>query len=226
MAIFHYLDLSFPPTAYFGKCLSPLVPCFKEAIYTMPMEMRGGFLCCVLRDCTKDLTWLPAIMNMSGEVSLLVTNVFPNSPYFWAVLVQEDVYASMTNLFIALSKVVDHLPCLSKREVHRGLRCLAQCMLLYGEDMTWNRCWVVDVVGNHAIVFMLDYGITATVPIQCLRPLDSDTFWMTPPLAQPFFSRDGFKCIDFPGTFVDGEISGSCLNERHVLMFTKHAHKE
>lgn len=58
------------------------------------------------------------------------------------------------------------------------------------------RCWVVDRVDTWAVVLFVDFGQSATVPVQCLRSLDSDDFWTIPPLTQPFMLRKGKMPFD------------------------------
>lgn len=53
------------------------------------------------------------------------------------------------------------------------------------------RCWVVDRVDSWAVVMFIDFGQSATIPVQSLRSLDSDDFWTIPPLTQPFMLEKG-----------------------------------
>lgn len=53
------------------------------------------------------------------------------------------------------------------------------------------RCWVLDRVDSWAVVTFIDFGQSATIPVQSLRSLDSDDFWTIPPLAQPFMLEKG-----------------------------------
>ncbi|KAM4662036.1 tudor domain-containing protein 10 [Discoglossus pictus] len=184
------------------------------------MEMRVVFLSQMLKDCYYDLNWLTAIMNPSGEAALLVTNIFPQTPFLWAVLLSEAKYSTMVELFQSL-EIETKQPFLPKSKVQRGTHCLGQCVLADDEEGSWNRCWVVDVVSSLAIVFFLDYGITANVPLNSLRQLDSEKFWKTPPLAQPFRLQEGCCSSSLVRTILKGKIKGSCSNERQILMFSQ-----
>lgn len=53
------------------------------------------------------------------------------------------------------------------------------------------RCWVLDRVDSWAVVMFIDFGRSATIPVQSLRSLDSDDFWTIPPLTQPFMLEKG-----------------------------------
>ncbi|MEE6491661.1 hypothetical protein FKM82_016324 [Ascaphus truei] len=202
------------------------VPVNKNIFYAIPMEMRGMILSHMLRDCFNDINWLAAIMETRGEVALLVTNVFPPTPFFFAVHLTKGLYSNMTKLFSDLAEVEFQQPYLLKSEVQRGTRGLAECILVGGEEGAWNRCWVIDVVLDLAIVFIFDYGLTANVPLKSLRRLDRDDLWVIPPLAQPFMLEEGCCSCDFVRTIVKGKISGFCKNERHILMFSKYAEEE
>ncbi|XP_053575759.1 tudor domain-containing protein 10 [Bombina bombina] len=175
---------------------------------------KGDFITSMLKDCYNNLNWLAAIMNITGDSALLVTNIFPQLPYFWAVFLTQDKYLAMTNLFHRLAEIEAHQPYLLNNEVKRGTRCLAQCVLIDDEEGTWNRCWVVDMVSDFAIVFFMDYGMTANVPISSLRQLNSDTFWLTPPLAQPFMLKEGCCSIDLVRSIIKGKTNGFCSNEK------------
>eukprot|EP00079_Xenopus_tropicalis_P018429 XP_004920072.1 PREDICTED: tudor domain-containing protein 10 isoform X2 [Xenopus tropicalis] len=204
----------------------PEVPNNQRPPYAMPVEMRCMLLSHMLRDCFHDLSWLAAIMNVSGEADLLVTNVAPQTPYFWAVLLTKEICINMGNLFQDLAKVESQLPFLAKEEVQRGRRCLAQIPPINGEEAKWNRCWVYDVIFDLAVVFMLDYGLAANVPVRSLRRLDDARFWVTPPLAQPFVLQEGHASPDLIKTIVRGRITGFCSSERQVLMFSRCTNEE
>ncbi|XP_075048335.1 tudor domain-containing protein 10 isoform X2 [Mixophyes fleayi] len=187
-------------------------------LFLIPAEMRGAFLADMLKDCFGDLSWLGHIMNVSGELAILMTNAYGGIPYFWAVLMSKEMYVALTNLCKSLVQMEPQLPYLKKRDVQRGTRCLARCILTEGEEGTWSRCWVVEVVSNLAVVFFLDYGLTDFVPVKTLRPLDEAQHWTTPPLAHPFL-LEGLDTSDLMGTVVKGRICGSCSRERHILKF-------
>ena len=53
------------------------------------------------------------------------------------------------------------------------------------------RCWVLDRVDSWVVVMFVDFGRSATIPVQSLRTLDSDDFWTIPPLTQPFMLEKG-----------------------------------
>ncbi|XP_063295372.1 tudor domain-containing protein 10 [Pelobates fuscus] len=212
---------------YFNKFSRVLTGPWREnSIHIIPLEMRKLFLTNMLRDCCTDMSWLADMRHVSGEVKLLVTNVYLQSPYFWAVLMNKDILAHITNLLYMIEMQNDQLPYLPKEDVQRGTRCLAQCVIFNEEEAVCNRCWVVDVILDVAIVYLLDYGITANVSIQSLRRLDKDHFWETPPLAQPFVLQKGCDCIHFLGTIITGKISGSCTNEPLILLFSKSGDEE
>lgn len=66
------------------------------------------------------------------------------------------------------------------------------------------RCWVVDRVDAWAVVLFIDFGQSATVPVQCLRSLDGDDFWTIPPLTQPFMLENGKMPSDLLPRLRDG----------------------
>ncbi|XP_015274585.1 PREDICTED: tudor domain-containing protein 10 [Gekko japonicus] len=165
-------------------------PPTKKNLYAIPVEMRCSFLTQMSRDCFKDLGWLRSISSISGEAALLVTDTVPQTPFFWAIHLTEESLRNMQKLFSALAEVESQMPFLTKQEVQRGTRCMAEC-ILGKEGGAWNRCWVLDKVGNLAMVFFVDFGRSATVPLNALRRLDKDDFWTIQPLAQPFVLHKG-----------------------------------
>ncbi|XP_041429689.1 uncharacterized protein tdrd10.L isoform X3 [Xenopus laevis] len=204
----------------------PDVSSTQKSVYAVPVEMRCMLLSHMLKDCFQKLSWLAAIMKVSGEVDLLVTNVIPQTPYFWAVLLTKEICINMASLSRDLAEVEPRLPFLTEEAVHRGRRCLAQIPPSNGEEAVWNRAWVYDVIFDLAVVFMLDYGLTANVPVRSLRPLDDAHFWVTPPLAQPFFLQEGHASPEMLRSVVRGQITGFCSIERQILMFSRRTNEE
>ncbi|XP_044800238.2 tudor domain-containing protein 10 isoform X4 [Bubalus bubalis] len=157
----------------------------KTSFFAVPMEMRGSFLVLLLRECFRDLGWLATIPSISGEVGLLVTSTVPQTPFFWAMHITETLQQNMQALFSALAEAEEQQPYLHDSAVRRGTRGLAEYHLGdYGP--AWNRCWVLDRVDSWVVVMFVDFGRSATIPVQSLRTLDSDDFWTIPPLTQPF----------------------------------------
>ncbi|XP_053133319.1 tudor domain-containing protein 10 isoform X2 [Hemicordylus capensis] len=157
--------------------------------YAVPLEMRSSFLLHMLKDCFQDVAWLNTVPQVHGEVGLLVTDALPQTPYFWAIHLTEEHHQSMLKLFTALAKVESQVPFLAKQDVQRGTRCMAEC-ILGNEGGAWNRCWVLEKFEDQAVVFFVDYGRSATVPLNSLRKLDSNEFWKIHPLAQPFVLQE------------------------------------
>ena len=50
---------------------------------------------------------------------------------------------------------------------------------------------MLDRVDSWVVVMFVDFGRSATIPVQSLRTLDSDDFWTIPPLTQPFMLEKG-----------------------------------
>ncbi|KYO39917.1 tudor domain-containing protein 10 isoform X2 [Alligator mississippiensis] len=191
----------------------------EQVRYAVPMEMRGSFLVLMLRDCYKDLSWLAVIAKTYGDVGLLVTDCLPQTPYFWAIHLTEERHLHMQQLLGALAQAEKQQPYLAKQKVKRGTRCLAQCVL-GADSRAWNRCWVLDKVEDLAVVFFVDFGCSATIPVSSLRQLDDDDFWAIWPLAQPFMFQ---KAILPPRCIVQqvlrGEVVGPSPTEPHILQF-------
>ncbi|KAB1260651.1 Tudor domain-containing protein 10 [Camelus dromedarius] len=186
----------------------------RMSFFAVPMEMRGSFLVLLLRECFRDLGWLATVHNISGEVGLLVTSIVPQTPFFWAMVVTETLHQNMQALFSALAEAEEQQPYLHDSAVRRGTRCLAEYHLGdYGR--AWNRCWVLDRVDSWAVVMFIDFGRSATVPVQSLRSLDSDSFWTIPPLTQPFMLEknvlSSYKVIH---RILKGKITGALNLER------------
>uniref|UniRef100_A0A8C0IM38 Tudor domain containing 10 n=1 Tax=Chelonoidis abingdonii TaxID=106734 RepID=A0A8C0IM38_CHEAB len=151
---------------------------------------RGSFLALMLKDCFQDLNWLVSIAKLHGEAGLLVTDALPQTPYFWAIHLTEESHSNMHKLFCQLVEEESKQPYLTRQAVQRGTRCMAECIL--GEDgAAWNRCWVLEKVEDLAVVLFVDFGRSATVPLNSLRKLDEDDFWDIKPLAQPFMFQKG-----------------------------------
>ncbi|XP_060111433.1 tudor domain-containing protein 10 [Heteronotia binoei] len=194
-------------------------PSTKKNIYAIPVEMRSSSLVLMLRDCFKDLGWLLTISRTCGEAALLVTDTVPQTPFFWAIHLTEESHQNMQKLFSALAKVESQLPFLAEQDVQRGTRCMAECIL--GEEGgAWNRCWVLEKVGNLAIVFFMDFGRSATVPLNTLRRLDKDDFWKIQPLAQPFMlHEDVFPPQIVARQILEGRLEQKSQMEVHILRF-------
>ncbi|XP_077181091.1 tudor domain-containing protein 10 isoform X2 [Paroedura picta] len=194
-------------------------PPTKKNLYAVPVEMRCSFLVLMLRDCFKDLGWLIPISRISGEAALLVTDTMPQTPFFWAIHLTEENHRNMQKLFGALAEVESQMPFLSKQEVQQGTRCMAECIL--GEEGgAWNRCWVLDRVGDLAVVFFMDFGRSATVPLNALRRLDKDDFWTIQPLAQPFMlHEDFFPPQNMARQILEGRVVQQSQMESHILKF-------
>ncbi|XP_019381085.1 PREDICTED: tudor domain-containing protein 10 [Gavialis gangeticus] len=191
----------------------------EQVRYAVPMEMRGSFLVLMLRDCYKDLSWLAVIAKTYGDVGLLVTDCLPQTPYFWAIHLTEERHLHMQQLFGALAQAEEQQPYLAKQEVKRGTRCLAQCVL-GADSRAWNRCWVLDKVEDLAVVFFVDFGCSATIPVSSLRQLDKDYFWAIWPLAQPFMFQEAIlppRCI--VQQVLRGKVVGPSPTEPHILQF-------
>ncbi|EPQ08558.1 Tudor domain-containing protein 10 [Myotis brandtii] len=170
---------------------------------------RGSFLVPLLRECFRDLGWLATICHTGGDVGLLVTSIVPRTPFFWAMHVTETLHQNMQALFSTLAEAEEQQPYLQDAAVQRGARCLAEYHLgTYGR--AWNRCWVVDRVDTWAVVLFIDFGQSATLPVQCLRSLDSDDFWTIPPLTQPFMLRKGIlSSYQLTHHILKGKITGA-----------------
>ncbi|XP_048359489.1 tudor domain-containing protein 10-like [Sphaerodactylus townsendi] len=215
----------------------------KKSLYAVPLEMRSSFLVQMLRDCFVVLDWLGSICKISGEAALLVTDTVPQTPYFWAIHLTEESHRDMQRLFSILAEVESQMPFLPKQEVQRGTRCMAECIV--GEEGTaWNRnvrqkkdpkptdrplglllsfrCWVVDKVGNLAVVFFMDFGHSATVPLNSLRRLNKDDFWAIQPLAQPFMlHEDVLPPQIMIRQILKGRVVQQSETEAHIAKFAK-----
>ncbi|XP_020021728.1 tudor domain-containing protein 10 [Castor canadensis] len=197
-------------------------PCETEklrAAFEVPMEMRGSFLVLLLRECFQDLSWLALIHSIQGEAGLLVTSTVPQTPFFWAMHITETLHQNMQTLFSTLAEAEEQQPFLDESAVQRGARGLAEHHLGdYGS--AWNRCWVVDRVDSWAVVMFIDFGQSATIPVQSLRSLDSDDFWTIPPLTQPFMlEKDIFNSHQGVHRILKGKITGALNSEVHILKF-------
>ncbi|XP_034261441.2 tudor domain-containing protein 10 isoform X2 [Pantherophis guttatus] len=194
-------------------------PVNQRACYAVPMEMRSSFLFHVLKGCFGDAKWLRSVVGVAGEVGLLVTDTLPLMPYFWAIVLNEECYKSMEKLFKALAEAEAGLPFLAKQEVQRGARCLAQCDI-GDEGSAWNRCWVLDPLGDLAVVFFVDFGRCASLPLNSLRKLDAEQFWEIRPLAQPFMLEEGvFPPQVIRRQILEGTLKGPSQWEPHILRF-------
>ncbi|KAJ6657028.1 hypothetical protein lerEdw1_003029 [Lerista edwardsae] len=201
--------------------------------YAVPMEMRGSFLVQMLKECFQNMDWLVSVNKVVGKVTLLVMDSLPQTPYFWAIHLTEvcvqaidwerECHQNMQKLFTALAEVESQAPFLSKRDVQRGTRCLAEC-IVGDEGKAWNRAWVLDKVEDWAVVFFVDFGFSATVSLNALRKLDGDEFWTIRPLAQPFMLQEALlpaevmiRCI------LEGWATGPSQMEPHMVKFVRKA---
>ena len=50
---------------------------------------------------------------------------------------------------------------------------------------------MLDRADSWVVVMFVEFGRSATIPVQSLRTLDSDDFWTIPPLTQPFMLEKG-----------------------------------
>uniref|UniRef100_A0A2K6GW36 Tudor domain containing 10 n=1 Tax=Propithecus coquereli TaxID=379532 RepID=A0A2K6GW36_PROCO len=174
---------------------------------------RGSFLVLLLRECFQDLSWLALIHSIHGEVGLLVTSIVPQTPFFWAMHITKTLHQNMQALFSSLAEAEERQPYLDDSAVRRGARCLAEYHLgAYGH--AWNRCWVLDRVDTWAVVMFIDFGQSATIPVQSLRSLDSDDFWTIPPLTQPFMlEKDVLSSCEVVHQILKGKITGALTFE-------------
>ncbi|XP_050786770.1 tudor domain-containing protein 10 isoform X1 [Gopherus flavomarginatus] len=203
------------------QTLQPAPPdAARQICYAVPMEMRGSFLALMLKDCFQDLNWLVSIAKLHGEAGLLVTDALPQTPYFWAIHLTEESHSNMHKLFCQLAEEESKQPYLTRQAVQRGTRCMAECIL--GEDgAAWNRCWVLEKVEDLAVVLFVDFGRSATVPLNSLRKLDEDDFWDIKPLAQPFmFQKEIVSARPMVRQILRGKVVGPSRLEPHILTFT------
>ncbi|XP_063802904.1 tudor domain-containing protein 10 isoform X3 [Pseudophryne corroboree] len=181
-------------------------------------EKCGAFLVSMLKDCYSDLSWLEELVNLSGELALLVTHVYPGIAYFWGVIMNKETCVTLIDLCNSLVQVETQLPYLNKGDVQRGMRCLAR-VTFAGEERTLCRCWVNDVVSDNAVVFFVDYGLTEVLPVETLKPLNDAQYWHTPPMARPFLLLQGLATSDLSGNIVKGRICSRCSRQWHIRPF-------
>ncbi|XP_053224683.1 tudor domain-containing protein 10 isoform X3 [Podarcis raffonei] len=190
-----------------------------KVLYAIPMEMRTLFLLQMLADCFKDVGWLFSIAKVVGKAALLVLDTVPQTPFFWAIHLTEECHQAMRMLFGALAESESCAPFLTKKEVQQGTRCLAEC-IVGDEGYAWNRCWVVEKVEDLAVVFFVDFGRSATVPLNSLRKLDRDDVWAIKPLAQPFaLQEEVFPPQLMMRKILEGKVVGPLQTEQHILKF-------
>ncbi|KAM9114573.1 LOW QUALITY PROTEIN: tudor domain-containing protein 10 [Pangshura tecta] len=209
------------------QTLRPAPPdAVRQTRYAVPMEMRSSFLALMLKDCFQDLSWLVSIAKLHGEAGLLVTDALPQTPYFWAIHLTEESHSNMHKLFCQLAEEESKQPYLTRQAVQRGTRCMAECFL--GEDgAAWNRCWVLEKMEDLAVVLFVDFGRSATVPLNSLRKLDEDGFWDIKPLAQPFmFQKEIVSARPMVRQILRGKVVGPSRLEPHILTFTFCAEEE
>lgn len=189
--------------------------------YAVPMEMRSALLLQMLKDCFLDLNWMASVTKPIGKAVVVVTDTVPKTPFFWAIHRSEETLANMHKLFSILAEAESKRPFLAKHNVKRGMRCLAECVLDESGEGAWNRCWILEVIGVHAVVLFVDYGHSAIVPVMSLRSLDDDTFWVIPPLSQPFMlQEDVFSFQRIIGRLLQGNITKAHTDEPHILRFS------
>ncbi|XP_041094939.1 neuronal acetylcholine receptor subunit beta-2-like isoform X4 [Polyodon spathula] len=113
----------------------------RRFVYAVPTEMRGSTLVHVLSDCFGELGWLQSITELCGEVGLLLTETHPQTPFFWAIHLSEGAHADMLSLFTALAEEEESTrqPFLTKSNVYRGRRCLAELIQTEEKEGAWNR---------------------------------------------------------------------------------------
>ncbi|XP_044846574.1 tudor domain-containing protein 10 isoform X3 [Mauremys mutica] len=185
------------------QTLQPAPPdAVRQICYAVPMEMRGSFLALMLKDCFQDLNWLVSIAKLHGEAGLLVTDALPQTPYFWAIHLTEESHSNMHKLFCQLAEEESKQPYLT-------------------------RCWVLEKVEDLAVVLFVDFGRSATVPLNSLRKLDEDDFWDIKPLAQPFmFQKEIVSARPMVRQILRGKVVGPSPLEPHILTFTFCAEEE
>ncbi|KAK6467116.1 tudor domain-containing protein 10-like [Huso huso] len=214
----------------------------RRFVYAVPTEMRGCTLVHILRDCFGELVWLQSITELCGEVGLLLTETHPQTPFFWAIHLSEGAHADMLRLFTALAEAEEESrqPFLTKSDVYRGKRCLAELIQTEGEEGAWNRAWVRSVLislpcvwqgvvrsvlislpwrgGNVCRGVLCGFDTTATIPVMSLRALEDEAFWKIPPLAQPFMlEQDILSPRKLIRAVIKGNVTGSCVSEvRHI----------
>ncbi|XP_042296212.1 tudor domain-containing protein 10 [Sceloporus undulatus] len=199
-------------------------PLEQKVHYGVPMEMRSLFLLHMLKDCFKDGDWLFSVSKVVGKVGLLVMESMPQTPYFWAIILTKECYQKMQKLFTDLGAVESRLPFLTKKEAQRGMRCLAECTV-GDEGKAWNRCWIFDKIEDLAVVFFVDFGCSAMLPLTSLRKLDMDEFWSISPLAQPFMLQDEVLPSQIMmRQILEGTVVGPLEREPQILKFTLQAH--
>ncbi|XP_037663548.1 LOW QUALITY PROTEIN: tudor domain-containing protein 10 [Choloepus didactylus] len=145
---------------------------------------QGSFLVLLLKECFHHLSWLPGVHSIHWDMGLLVTSVIPQTPFFRAMHITENLHQNLELLlFRALAEAEEHQPDLDGSTVQRGTHCLAAPPGDYRR--AWNRCWVLNRMDNWAVlVSFIDLGRSATIPVQSPHSLDSDHFWAITPLTQ------------------------------------------
>ncbi|KAG2462476.1 TDR10 protein, partial [Polypterus senegalus] len=145
----------------------------------------------ILNKCFGNLNWFSSIMKDEDEIAVMVTETYPESPFFWAIQLSEVSHNKMVTLFTAIAKAEKNQPYLGKDDVHRGKKCLAEFLCTPQDAGAWNRACILEVVSFFALVFFVDFGSTAFIPIYSLKFLSEEEFWQIPPLAQPFMLEEG-----------------------------------
>uniref|UniRef100_A0A8C4T3X2 Tudor domain-containing protein n=1 Tax=Erpetoichthys calabaricus TaxID=27687 RepID=A0A8C4T3X2_ERPCA len=153
---------------------------------------RSLMLMSILNECFGNLNWFGSIMKDEGETAVMVTETYPETPFFWAIQLSEVSQNKMVTLFTAIAKSEKNQPYLGKDDAHRGKKCLAEFLFTPHDAGAWNRACILEVVNFFALVFFVDFGSTAFIPIYSLKFLSEEEFWQIPPLTQPFMLEEGW----------------------------------
>ncbi|XP_051779218.1 tudor domain-containing protein 10 isoform X2 [Erpetoichthys calabaricus] len=217
-----FIKASIPPT----KDKSPscknaiFIKNCRKIFYAVPMEMRSLMLMSILNECFGNLNWFGSIMKDEGETAVMVTETYPETPFFWAIQLSEVSQNKMVTLFTAIAKSEKNQPYLGKDDAHRGKKCLAEFLFTPHDAGAWNRACILEVVNFFALVFFVDFGSTAFIPIYSLKFLSEEEFWQIPPLTQPFMLEEDVFCKErLVKTVLRGKIVGSHMCEHHIHRF-------
>ncbi|XP_062821110.1 tudor domain-containing protein 10 isoform X3 [Anolis carolinensis] len=76
-----------PPSAEGGPPAGPPAQALLQppVQYAVPFEMRSLFLIQMLKACFREAGWLLSAPKVSGRAALMVTESFPQTPFFWAI---------------------------------------------------------------------------------------------------------------------------------------------
>ncbi|XP_067328382.1 tudor domain-containing protein 10 [Anolis sagrei] len=207
-----------------AQATPPLEP---NVLHAVPFEMRSLFLLQMLKACFREASWLLSVSRVSGPAAILVTGSFPQAPFFWGIRITKECHPRMEKLFRALVEAESRAPLLTADKKAPlgsggggGPRCLAPCLI--GEEGTaWNRAWIVERVEDLAVVFFVDFGQLATLPLTSLRKLEEDEWWSIGPLAQPFVLQgEVFPPEVMMRRILKGTLDGPLEREPHILQFS------